>query len=233
MKNHYTRQSGPFSLANAIQSRISTYLYEIYANDDGLLGDLDRWTQRRITDENMAKLSLVLESDDPAETCYKDLIREIDAEAESGIFLVNADSDAEHLRLLAEDPGVSGFLDGEVAQIAPVVFPDETLRSRDDLDLVWITIKAYHDRAHVDARVSEIIMGCFLDSADPASDMADALRSLLYSYHEDIVRHRCNLSSILDERETRDLSIMVSELMRRSGNYQERADQIRLGAETN
>ena len=44
-----------FTLSDAIQARISAYLYEVYASDNGLLGDLDRWTQRRITDENMAK----------------------------------------------------------------------------------------------------------------------------------------------------------------------------------
>lgn len=227
-----TAQKGPLSLSNAIQSRISTFLYDVYATDDGLLGDLDRWTQRRVTDENMAKLALVLQSDDPAEACYRDLIREIDSEAENGIFLVGADAAAGHLRQLAEDPGVSGKLRHEMARIAPVIYPDEAIRSRHNLDLVWITVKACHDRAHVDAMVSEIIMSCFLDDADHARDMAEALRALQYSYHEDFVRRRCNLQTIIDEREHRELTLMVTELARRSGNYRKRANAIRQSAET-
>lgn len=231
--NSMTRKfSGRFSVADAIQARISSYLYQVYANDDGLLGDLDRWTQRRITDENMAKLALVLESDDPSEACYRDLIREIDTEAETGIYLVGADADDRHLRQLADDPGISGELGLDMERIAPVVFSDETRRSVDDLDLVWITIRAYHDRAHVDATVSEIIMSHFIDDADTAHEMADAMRALQYSWHEDFVRRQCDLPQIIDERETRDLMIMVTELARRAGNYDDRNQAIRQQANT-
>ena len=99
-----------FSIADAARARIATYLYQVYASDDGLLGDLDRWTQRRITEENMAKLALVFESDDPAEACYRDLIREIDTEAETGIFLARHDAVARHLQRVVDEPGVSGEL---------------------------------------------------------------------------------------------------------------------------
>ena len=76
-----------FTLADAAKAQVATYLYELYARDEGLLSNLDRWTQRQITEENMAKLALVFESDDPAEASYRDLIREISTEAENGIYL--------------------------------------------------------------------------------------------------------------------------------------------------
>ena len=69
-------------------------------------------------------------------------------------------------------------------------------------------------------------MSFLLDSADAADDMTNAMRALLYSYHEDNVRHVCDLPSLLDERESRDLVIMVAELEKRSGSYNERIRAI-------
>ena len=232
MKTIYRLNAKRQSLSEAIQARISAYLYEAYAVNDGLLGDLDRWTQRRITDENMAKLALVLESDDPAEACYRDLVREIDTEAESGIYLVNADAGANHLRTVAADPGVSADLYKHIAHIAPILLPDEAERSNEDLDLVWIAIRAYHDRAHVDATVSEIILSHLMDDAVAPREMTTAMRALQYAYHEDFVRRHCGLPSVIDDRETRDLMIMVTELARRAGSYDERTEAIRRRAHT-
>ncbi len=226
------KDTNRFSLLDAIRSRISAYLYPLYSKDEGLLGNLDHWTRRRITGENLAKLALVLDSEDPAESCYKDLIREIDTEAETGIYLVRSDSTPRHLRRLIDEPGVSGELHREITAIAPIMFADETDHSADDLDLVWVTIQACHDRAHVDATVSEIIMSFFLDDAESARDMSNAMRSLQYSFHEDVVRRRCNLPLILDDRDNRELLIMVSELALRSGSYQDRVAKICRQAET-
>jgi len=226
------KDTNRFSLLDAIRSRISAYLYQLYSKDEGLLGNLDRWTQRRITEENLAKLALVLDSDDPAESCYRDLIREIDTEAETGIYLVRSDSTPRHLRRLIDEPGISGELHREITAIAPIMFADETDHSADDLDLVWVTIQACHDRAHVDATVSEIIMSFFLDDAESAHDMSNAMRSLQYSFHEDVVRRRCNLPLILDDRDKRELLIMVSELALRSGSYKDRVARICRQAET-
>jgi len=226
------KDTNRFSLMEAIRSRISAYLYQVYGEDERLLGNLDHWTRRRITEENLAKLALVLDSDDPAETCYRDLIREIDTEAETGIYLVLSDSASRHLSRLIEEPGVSGELYREITAIAPIVFADATAHSTDDLDLVWVTIQASHDRAHVDATVSEIIMSYFLDDAETARDMSNAMRALQYSFHEDAVRRRCDLPFILDDRENRELLIMVSELAIRSGSYRDRVATIRRRAET-
>jgi hypothetical protein len=198
----------------------------VYASDSGLLGNLDRWTQRRITEENMVKLALVFQSGDPAEACYRDLIREIDTEAESGIYLARQGSPAPHLQRVIDDPAVSGGLYKDIDTIAPVVFADEVAHSTEDLDLVWVTIEARHDRAHVDSTVSEIIMSHLMDDADAARDMSNAIRALQYAFHEDVVRRRCELPRLLDDRDERDLVIMVSEMARRSGSYQDRTDEI-------
>ena len=216
-----------YSLPDAMRARVSAYLGQLYSEDEGLFGNLDRWTQRRITGENLAKLELVLESDDPAEACYRDLIREIDTEAETGIYLVQSDSTRRHLHRLIDEPGVSGEMHAEVDSIAPIVFADETEQSANDLNRVWLTIHATHDRAHVDATVSEIIMSFFLDDADTVRDMSNAMRALQYSFHEDVVRRRCGLPPVLDDRDSRDLLIMVNELEKRSGSYRARVAAIR------
>ena len=220
------RNLSRFSIAEAARARVATYLYKVYASDNGLLGNLDRWTQRRITEENMAKLALVFESDDPAEACYRDLIREIDTEAETGIYLARQGSPARHLRRVIDEPAVSGELYKEIDTIAPVVFADEAAHSTEDLDLVWVTIEARHDRAHVDATVSEIIMSHLMDDADAARDMSNAIRALQYAFHEDVVRRRCELPPLMDERDERDLVIMISEMAKRSGSYEDRTEEI-------
>ena len=220
-----------FTIADAAQARVTEYLDEALAGGS-LLGDLNPWTQRLIRNEMMAKVALVFEAEDPAESCYRDLIREIDTEAELGIYMARQGSPARHLARVVEDRGVSGQLYQEIDAIAPVVFADEVVHSADDLDLVWVTIEARHDRAHLDATVSEIIMSHLLDDTQAARDMTNAMRSLLYAFHEDIVRRRCELPPVLDARERRDVEIMVGEFVARSGNYDSRIDEIRHRAES-
>ena len=206
-----------YSLTDAIRSRVSTCLYQAYCEDDGLLNDLDRWTQQRVTEKNLAKLVRVLDSDDPTETCYQDLIREIDAEAETGIYLVRSDSTLRHLRRLIDEPGVSGEMHRELSKIAPIMFADVTANSTDNFDRVWATIHASHNRTHVDATVSEIIMSFLLDDGDAARDMGNAMRALHYSFHEDVVRRRSNLPLLINDQDSRELRIMVTELASRNG----------------
>ena len=220
------------SLLDALRARIAEQLYHAYSNSDGLLGNLDRWTQQRITDENLAKAALVMTADDPGEACYRDLVREIDTEAETGIYLARRNTPSGHLQRVLEDPGVSGQLHREIESIAPLVFPDEAARSMPDLDLVWITIQASHDRAHLDASVSETIMGFLMDDAEIVRDMTNVVRAMTYTIHEDTVRRRCQLPPLLGDAEIRDLRIMVAELKERSGDYDERASEIRRKADT-
>ena len=175
----------------------------------------------------MAKLALVFEAKDPAEACYSDIIRELDAEAASGIYLASPNALARHLQRVIDEPGVSGELHRTIEKIAPVVFGDEAAHSASDFDLVWVSIEARHERAHVDATVSEIIMSHILDSADTASDMSNAIRALQYSFHEDEIRQRCGLPRLLDDRDAHDLMIMVTELAKRSSHYEDRKATIR------
>jgi hypothetical protein len=115
---------------------------------------------------------------------------------------------------------------------APVVFADEVRHSAEDLDLVWVTIEARHERANLDATVSEIIMSHLLDDADAAREMTNAIRALHYAFHEDVVRRRCDLPLALDTHERRDLDIMIGEFRARCGNYEARTEEIRQRAES-
>lgn len=232
MRTTIRKETHRHSLLDALRARIAEHLYHAYSNPDGLLGSLDRWTQQRITDENLAKVALVMNADEPAEACYRDLVREIDTEAETGIYLARNSATAGHLQRVLEESGVSGQLHHEIRSIAPVVFADETAHSTPDLDLVWISIEASHDRAHLDATVSEIIMGFLMDDAETVRDMTNVVRAMTYTIHEDTVRRRCELPPLLGDAEMRDLRIMVTELKERSGDYDERADEIRRKADT-
>ena len=227
----FTR-SPAVTLADVAKTQVAAFLYELYTHDEGMLANLDRWTQRRITDENMAKLALVLEADDPAETCYRDLIREISTEAEYGIYLANATASIEHLRRIVDEPGVSGELADHIRAIAENMLPDELAAAAGDLDIIWNTIRARHDRAHADARISEITMAQLMGDADMAEDMCNALRSLMYAFHENVARRCSNLNLLGDEREERDLMIMVGELEKRSGSYKDRLAAINSRVDT-
>ncbi len=220
------QETHSLSLLEAVRGRIAEHLYRAYNDAESLLGNLDRWTQQRITDENLAKVALVLSADDPGEACYRDLVREIDTEAESGIYLARQSAKLEHLRTLVDEPGISGQLHRDMDTIAPLLFPDETERSRLDLDLVWITIQSRHDRAHLDTTISEIVMCFLLNDAESVRDMINMMRALTYTFHEDDVRRSCELPLLLNSAQTRDLHIMVTELTERSGNYDDRASEI-------
>ena len=221
-----------YSRAEAINADVSKYLYESFSAEDGLLADLDRWTQRRITLENLAKVELMLEAGDPVEHCYQNLIREIDTEAQSGIYVVGKRIGDRELNRLASEPGISGELYREVATIAPRIFPDELAHSDDQLDLVWVTILARFQRARVEAEVSRIALAHLMNDADIATDMADAVRTLMYGFHEDVARRQGRLPVLLDERETRELVLMVSELEKRAGSYLVRSIEIAERAQT-
>lgn len=232
MRSANRKEITSYTLPEAVQATIAEHLYQVYNDNVGLIGRLDRWTQQRITDENLAKVQLVLESDKPAETCYRDLVREIDIEAESGIYLARQNAGPDHLQHVVDESGVSGLLHEEIAAIAPTVFADEAARSADDLDLVWVTIRACHDRAHLDASVSAIIMSFLMDDAEAVTDMTGVMRALMYTFHEDAVRRRSKLPVLLEDIEIRDLRTMVTEMKERSGNYEDRAREIRHKADT-
>ena len=200
-----------------IRSDAAAYMYEQFTAEDGALRRLDRWTQRRVTEEILAKITRVLESDDPIELCYQNLTQEIDAEAQAGIFLTGPGAKTRELRRLFGQLGISGDLHQEMNAIAPVMFGDELKHSGDDLDLVWIAIEDRYDRAYIDARISEILMNGIMPAATVAGDMTDAMRALLYAFHEDRVRRQCDLPGMLNDRAAADLSTMVTALADDSG----------------
>ena len=209
-----------------IRKDAAAYLYEQFSAKSSALGRLDRWTQRRISEENLAKIALVLESDDPAEHCYQNLIREIDTEAQCGVYLARPGSKTKELRALTGDYGISGTLYQQLPNIAPKLFPDELAHSSENLDIVWVTIEARYDRSYMEAKVSELLMAHLLDDEQSANDMTTALRSLLYPFHEDVVRRECDLPRMLDDSATKDLVMMIAELAERSGDYDDRVAAI-------
>jgi len=217
------RRSDPGAM---IRSDVANYLHDAFSSEDGALAWMDRWTERRVIDQNMAKIGLVLEADDPVEYCYQNLIREIDAEAETGIYLLGKQTDSAELRELAKDPGVSGKLHEHMDEIGAAIFPDELSHSYCESDIVWVAIRARYDRAKIDATVSELIMSHLVEDRRGNSDMSMALRSLLYSFHEDLARRVANLEPVLDERNNRELLTMVNVLIDRAGDYEPRIDAI-------
>jgi hypothetical protein len=207
------------TLDQLVIDAVTTMLSERIADRSSPMGGMDRWTQQRIVAEITEKASRVLESSDPVEHCYQNLIREIDLEAETGVLLANRVLGSDSLKLMCDDPGVSGELYRDMERIAPVMFADEYERSNADLNLVWAAVQAQYDRARLESESSELIMQFLIDSAEHTHDMSSALRSMFFSFHEDGIRRQFSLPSLLDERETRDLLIMVSDLVDRAGKH--------------
>ena len=214
------------------RAEVSRFLHDVFMDGQGLLSDMDRWTQRKVTVENLAKIELAHAADDPVEHNYQNLIREIDTEARTGIFLVGTSGVDASLGSLAKEAGISGNLKDEVAWVAPTLFADALAHSNDHLDVVWVTIQASFERARVDAEISRIAMGTLMNDADAATDMASSLRSLMYAFHEHATRHQCNLPLLLDERQARELMIMIAQLEIRAGSYEDRIREISSRADT-
>ena len=211
---------------DSVHDAVTAYLNDRFTSRDSAMARLDRWSQQRIAVENQAKLALVFEDQDPMEHCYQNLIREIDSEAETGIYLATPAANAAQLRRLAGEAGVSGRLYQQLPKIAPILFADELQHSNENLDLVWVSIEARYDRANLDAEVSELILMHLLEQEDTAADMTDALRAMLYTFHEDLARRRCELPRLLNDRATRHLVTMISQLAERSGDYGMRIAEI-------
>jgi hypothetical protein len=217
MNAMFKSQTQSTTLDQLVIEAVTTMLFEQVADESSPIGGLDRWTQQRIVAEITDKTNRVLQSADPVEHCYRNLIREIDREAEMGVLLANEVAGSDSLKLMCGDPGVSGELYREMGRFAPIMFADEYERSNGDLDLVWASVQARYDRARLESEASELIMQFLIDSAEHTHDMSGALRSMFFSFHEDRIRAQFSLPSLLDKREMRDLRIMVSELIDRTG----------------
>ena len=76
MNSRRNRSIRSFTVADAAEAGVAARLESMFAEPGSMLGDLNSWTQRLIIAENLAKLALVFEAEEPAEACYRDLIRE-------------------------------------------------------------------------------------------------------------------------------------------------------------
>ena len=209
-----------------LDDAVTDHLEGRFDSDGAMRVYLDRWTRQRIALENRAKLDLVLEAEDPVEHCFQNLIREIDSEAEPGIFLSTPAGLAATLCRLSGEESMSGQLHLTLPTIAQFVFPDEFEHSKHDLDLVWVAINARYDRANLDAEISELILMHLMGAEEHASDMADALRTVFYAFHEARIRRRFELPQIMDVKASRHLTARVTQLTRRAGDYDARISAI-------
>ena len=207
-------------------NRVRKYFEELFDPERGILGHVNPWTRRRIIKDNLGKIALVQADIEPIEACYRDLIREIDTEASRGIYLAGERCRSGRLRRVVAEPGVSGQLCQDIGRIARVYFIDELARSDEGLNSVWASIQAGYDRASVDARVSEIALSYLTDDAKGVRDALNRMRALYYTFHEDIVRKRIGLPTLLSEPERRDLRTSIGELKVRCGSYEERVAEI-------
>ncbi len=212
--------------AEVIRSDVTAYLYDAFTREDSPMARLDRWTQRRVSRENLAKLELVLEANDPVEHCYQNLVREIAFEAETGVFLAGRRSHYQALRAVLDESGVSGTLHLELDDVASALATDGLIEQTQSLDAAWESIESRFDRAAVDTHVSQITMAHLAGGHDAAVDITTALRALLYAFHEDTVRQRTGLTRVLDDRGQRDLGTMTTELVERAGDCRQRVADI-------
>ena len=192
MRTAASHATQAYSLLDTVREHVASHLNEAMQDQHSALAGLDHWTRQRLIDENLAKISLLFEAENPIAACYHDLIREIDIEAETGIYAARSDASREYLRQVTEESGVSGELSSDGKQVA-------------------------HESAHLAASVSELAMTYLMDDAEPVRDMASVLRAFFYTIREDAERMQSNLPSLLDASERRDLQIMVTELRREAG----------------
>lgn len=218
-------QDGP-GRRSMIGDSVAAYLADRFQAGESRLAGLDRWSIERISRENSAKVELVEAARDPVEHCFQNLVREIDTEAQAGIFLPNHAGQAARTVRCNGLPCIVGHLNLDVPRIAPTLFPDEAGRSGSDLDLVWVTIHARFDRAQIEAETSELILLHLSVSEDEAADIVDELRAVFYAYHEDRIRRSYDLAGQLDERSAALLLTKVTDLANRAGSYAERTETI-------
>ena len=219
-------------IAATLQESVTHYLDDRFSCGSLMAALDDPSLQRVIARESSAKIALAIASDDAAEFTYQNLIREIDKEANFGIFLASPAGNAARLRRLDGDTGEYGKLHELIARIAPVMFAEEYFRSGGKIDEVLVAINSRYDQANLEAEVSELLLIHLLDDEDEASDRTDELRALFYACHEEQVRRRLDLPPAHNERAVRRLADRIRNLTDRAGDYAERVAAIREHAGT-
>jgi hypothetical protein len=176
------------------------------------MSGLDRWTQLRIGTGNRQKLAGVFASDDPPTRCYRNLVREIDTEAEAGIYLSAPAGGAARLRMLTGESGLTGRLHQHLPEIAASLCPNDFVSSAENVELAVATMQSRFERANIDAEVSELILMHLLHDEDEVADTADSLRALFYAYHEHRARCRFDLPRHLGDQASRRIAVDVANL---------------------
>lgn len=210
-----------------IRSAISRYLTERFETDQSFRpasASTQRW---RISLENYAKLALALEAEDAVEHCLQNLIREIDKEAESGIWLEHPAANAAQLRRLSGNPALSANLHEELPCMLDTLFAGDETGAPKNVDRARASIESRYLHANVDAETSELVLMYQLQDEDEAADLTEILRATFYTFHENEVRRRCGLPGMLNESASQDLAGAVEYFRKRAGCYIERLAAIR------
>ena len=204
------------AVQNDLIGAVAALINDHFDGSNGLVARLDRWTRQCIAVENQAKLAQILKSSDPVEACIASLIREIDREAEFGVYLASPAGHAAQLNRLSGQHDMSGRLFQHLDILGPIMFQRELALQPEQPELVWSTVEARYERACLDTEVSELILLCLLEDEEHAADRVDSLRANFYAYHEDRVRRRCRLPNLLDAHTTRALHTAITELRERA-----------------
>lgn len=196
-----------------VEDAVASYLNDILAGDEHLQANLDRWSRKQVAADNLDKVRLVMSAECPLDRCRANLVREIDAEAESGIYLATPAGSVAQLQRLAGRSGMSGRLFQHMASIAPIVFANDMQHFAGGVDLLWAVLEARYTRARIRVEVSELTLMHLLDADDQAVDLTDDIRNTLYTFHEDRVRRRCDLARILSRRASQDWAEKAARLL--------------------
>ena len=195
-----------------IAQDVAAFLDQRFGESDDDLSGLDRWTRIRIGTENRQKLADIFASDHPASRAYRNLVREIDAEAEVGIYLSVPAGSAARLRILSGEIGMTGRLYEHLPEIAATLCPSDFVSATENVELAVASMQSRYDRANISAEVSELILMHLLDDEDVATDIADSLRAVFYAYHEHRARCRFDLPGHLGDAASRRLAVDVAKL---------------------
>jgi hypothetical protein len=163
----------------------------------------------------MTKVSEVLDADDPIGACDANLVREIHAESQAGVFLATPAGNAAQLQRLSGNSDMSGRLFQHMPRIAPVVFAEDLRHFDGNIDLIWAVLDSRYYRSKLRADVSELVLMYLLETEESIADRADDLRRTFYTWQEDKIRRQCGLSLLLDDAASRRLDSVASGLLER------------------
>lgn len=210
-----------------IRAAVTTYLNDHFDGERRKHREINSLRRWRISTDSYAKLALVHDAADPAEYCFQNLIREIDEEARSGIWLEQPAGFAANIRRLFGEPELSGQLYAELPDMFGHIFRNDNWYATQNVEQARAVIETRYLDANVNAELSELILMFHVSNEDEATELVDDLRASFYTYHENEARHRCGLSGTLSDIASTDLGFTISTLRQRAGCYVSRMSDIR------